>query len=43
MLASGCDVFRGELEDHAERGPCPRCATPSALLLAPHQTLRSAA
>jgi NADH:ubiquinone oxidoreductase subunit F (NADH-binding) len=43
MLASACEAFRDELEDHAQRGPCARCATPSALMLSSDRPLRSAA
>jgi NADH:ubiquinone oxidoreductase subunit F (NADH-binding) len=43
MLASACAEFRDELEDHAQRGPCARCATPSSLMLSPRRPLRSAA
>ena len=31
MLASAVRAFRHELEEHARRGPCARCAAPTAL------------
>jgi NADH:ubiquinone oxidoreductase subunit F (NADH-binding) len=44
MLASATRLFRSELNEHAQRGRCPRCAAPSALLLpAPTVPLRRAA
>ncbi len=42
MLLSAVRAFRPEFEDHAVEGPCPECATPSALVL-PATGLRRAA
>jgi NADH:ubiquinone oxidoreductase subunit F (NADH-binding) len=43
LLASACREFRHELNEHARRGRCTRCATPSALILPSAGSERQAA
>jgi NADH:ubiquinone oxidoreductase subunit F (NADH-binding) len=43
MLASATRLFRAELEDHARRGPCARCASASTLVLPAAVHARAAA
>jgi NADH:ubiquinone oxidoreductase subunit F (NADH-binding) len=43
MLASATRLFRTELEDHARRGPCARCASASTLVLPAAVHARAAA
>ena len=43
MLTSAARLFRTEFEEHAARGPCRRCATPTRLVLQAPEHRRSAA